>query len=120
MAKICVIEDNIPIRKLFAILLKKSGYDVSDFGDGSSALDYLKSNIPDVILMDILLPDINGTELLTSVRGLPGLGNVKVIAITGFATNNDREKYLELGFTGYLPKPINTTTFVSDIQSILS
>ncbi len=120
MAKICVIEDNIPIRKLFTTLLKKSGYEVSDFGDGSSAVEHLKSNKPDVILMDILLPDINGTELLTTVRGLPGLSNIKVIAITGFATNNDRDKYLELGFTGYLPKPINTSTFVSDIQSIIS
>lgn len=119
MTKICVIEDNIPIRKLFSTLLKKSGFEVSDFGDGSSAIDWLKSNKPDIILMDILLPDINGAELLANVRKLPGLNAVKVIAITGFASANDRDKYLELGFTGYLAKPINTSSFVSDIQSLI-
>ncbi len=119
MTKICVIEDNVPIRKLFTTLLKKSGFEVNDFGDGSSSIEWLKSNIPDIILMDILLPDINGSELLTSVRSLNGLQKVKIIAVTGFASANDRDKYLEIGFDGYLPKPINTASFVSDIQSML-
>lgn len=119
MSKICVIEDNIPIRKLFSTLLKKSGFEVADFGDGASAVDWLKANTPDIVLMDILLPDINGTELLANVRALPGKSSIKVIAITGFASSNDKEKYMEIGFNGYLPKPINTASFVSDIQSLI-
>jgi CheY-like chemotaxis protein len=116
---ICVIEDNKPVRKLFTTLLAKSGYSVFDFETGNEAIDWLKNNQPDIILSDILLPDTSGKEVLIAIRELPYGKTVPVIAITGFAHASDRQKYLDLGFDAYIPKPINTVTFVKEVQDII-
>lgn len=117
--RICVIEDSTPIRKLFCTLLRKSGYETYDFEDGISSVEWLKVNSVDIVIMDILLPDINGTELLKSVRAIAGYEKTPIIAITGFATANDKEKYLSMGFDSYMSKPVNTATFVKDVNEIL-
>lgn len=117
--KVCIIEDNTPNRKLFAMLLKKAGYEVFDFENATISLDWLKDNPVDIVLMDILLPDMNGSELLNYVKSMPNQNNVKVIAITGFSSVSDRDKFLNQGFDGYLSKPISTTTFVNDIEVFL-
>lgn len=116
---ICIIEDNNAIRKLFCTILKKSGLNTIDFPDGSSAVKWLNDNIPDAIILDILLPDSNGTELLKIIRKMP-LGNtIPIIAVTGFAKTNDKEKYLEMGFDSYFSKPINTVHFANDVNEII-
>lgn len=117
---ICVIEDNIPIRKLYVTLLKKAGFVTYDFGDGSSALNWLKSNQVNGIIMDILLPDINGNDLVKFVKELDKHKNTLVCAITGFAQENDKEKFLNDGFAHYLSKPINTATFVDDVKTMFN
>ena len=117
---ICVIEDNIPIRKLYVTLLKKSGFVTYDFGDGTSALNWLKSNNVDGIIMDILLPDINGNDLIKLVKEIELHKDTLVCAITGFAQENDKEKFMKDGFSHYLTKPINTSTFVSDIKTMFN
>lgn len=116
---VCVIEDNTPIRKLFCTLLKRSGYETVDFDNGRSALDWLNNNKPKTIVMDILLPDINGTDLIKMVKGIEINKTTPVVAVTGFAATQDREKFIELGFLGYLAKPVNTSTFVSDLETII-
>lgn len=116
---ICVIEDNMPIRKLFSTLLSKNGFQVVDFGDGATSLAWLKENMPNAILCDILLPDMNGSDILNFVRSKPDGAKVPIIAATGFAKINDREKYLEMGFDGYISKPINTATFVQEIKEYI-
>lgn len=115
---ICVIEDNVPIRKLFCTLLKRAGYETMDFDDGTSSSEWLKTNKVKAIIMDILLPDINGTELIKIVREGANKDTC-IVAITGFAASHDREKFTELGFNGYLAKPINTTTFVADVENFI-
>ncbi len=117
---ICVVEDNLPIRKLFCTLLKKSGYEVSDFGDGKTALEWLKNNRPILLLCDILLPDMNGGEIMKFVRELPYGKEVPIVAATGFAQLSDREKFLEMGFDGYISKPINTAIFVQEIVDLMN
>lgn len=116
---ICVIEDNMPIRKLFSTLLSKNGFQVVDFGDGATSLAWLKDNMPNAILCDILLPDMNGSDILNFVRSKSNGTNVPIIAATGFAKINDREKYLEMGFDGYISKPINTATFVQEVKECI-
>jgi CheY-like chemotaxis protein len=115
---ICVIEDNTPIRRLFCTILKKAGYETVDFADGFSSIDYLKESPVAGIIMDILLPDLNGTELIAMVRDLPNVGDVPIIAVTGFAQANDRERFIQLGFDSYIAKPVNTATFVSEVKTI--
>lgn len=116
---ICVVEDNVPIRKLFVTLLKKNGYECTDFGEGQSAMDWLKDNKPDLLICDILLPDMNGTDIMKFVRELPYGKEITIIAATGFAQANDRDKFLEQGFDGYISKPINTATFVQEIKDVM-
>lgn len=116
---ICIIEDNSPIRRLFCTLLKKNGYETVDFADGTSAIAWLNENQPLLILIDILLPDMNGSDILQFARALPWGKDVPMIAATGFAQPNDREKYLDLGFDSYIPKPINISEFVNDIKTII-
>jgi CheY-like chemotaxis protein len=118
--KILVIEDNLPIRKLFSTLLKKQGFEVDAFGFASESLEWVKENTPDIVLMDILLSDMNGTELIKEMKNLPHLKDSVFIAVTGFATGNDKNKFLEMGFTGYLSKPVNTKTFADDINDIIN
>lgn len=117
---VCVIEDNTPIRRLFCTILKKAGFETVDFSDGFSAVDWLKDNATSGIIMDILLPDLNGTELISMVRDLPNGEKVPIIAVTGFAQANDRERFMELGFDSYIAKPVNTATFVTEVQTIFA
>jgi len=115
---VCVIEDNIPVRKLFCTLLKKDGFDTVDFHDGNSAGKWLTDNEVSGIIMDILLPDLNGTELISIIRKIPHCKDVPIIAVTGFAQPNDREKFLELGFDSYIAKPVSTSSFVDDVKVV--
>lgn len=115
---ICVIEDNTPIRKLFCTILSKSGFATVDFSDGFSAVEWLKENACTGMIMDILLPDLNGTELISMVRDMPNGKNVPIIAVTGFAQANDKERFMELGFDSYIAKPVNTATFVNEVKKV--
>jgi two-component system cell cycle response regulator DivK len=119
MKKICVIEDNAVIRKLFVTIMRKDGYELYDFASGESALNGLPIIMPDLIVMDILLPDINGTELIAKVKAINGLANVPVIAVTGFATEQDSKKFIELGFSSYLSKPVNIPEFTAEVKKLL-
>ena len=116
MKNIVVVEDNAAIRKLFCTLLKKQDYEVTDFNNGESVLQELPNLKPDLIVLDILLPDINGTELIEKIRAIQYCADVPVIAVTGFATEQDEKKFKELGFNGYLSKPINTDVFIGEIK----
>jgi CheY-like chemotaxis protein len=117
---VCVVEDNAPIRKLFCTMLNKSGIKTVDFGNGASALSWLKINNAKGLILDILLPDANGSELLANIRNLVNHKNTPAIAVTGFAQNHDREKYMSQGFDHYISKPVNTSTFVSEVKQFLN
>lgn len=116
---LCIIEDNKPIRKLFCTLLQKSGFQVADFPDGTSGMEWLKANRPLAVITDILLPDVNGSEVLALIRTLNDGDKIPVIAVTGFAQANDRDKFIALGFDSYIPKPINTSSFVSEVTEVI-
>lgn len=115
---VCVVEDNVPIRKLECTLLKRAGNTVNDFGDGASALAWIKTNKPDLMIVDILLPDTNGTEIMKEVKSMPDRRDFPIVAATGFAQLNDKEKYLEAGFDAYIAKPLDIANFISEINKI--
>ncbi len=120
MDTICIIEDNKPIRKLFGTLLKKAGFETFEFADGQTAIEWISSNnMPSAFILDILLPDQSGVDILNLIRQKPNGISIPIVAVTGFATSNDRQKYLDLGFDHYIPKPINTSTFVSEVMDII-
>lgn len=119
-APIAVIEDNIPIRKLFCTILNKAGFKTLEYSDANSAVDGLKKNEVSTILLDILLPDKNGTDLIEDLRNNSTLKDIPIIAVTGFAQSSDQHKFMKLGFDGFIPKPINTVSFVQEIKDIRS
>ncbi len=116
---VCIIEDNAAIRKLFNIILKKNGYTTVEFEEGTPAIAWLRENLPVVVLCDDILPDINGRDIIKVVRQFLHGDKLCVIAVTGYALVADRERYIALGFDGYIPKPINTSTFVEEIRSVI-
>lgn len=117
---VCVIEDNLPIRKLFTTLLKKNGFNVIDFDNAKPGIDWLKNNKPDIILLDILLPELSGLDAIKIIREMQGFENLPVVAVTGFAGEVDQEKYLNAGFSYYITKPVNVSTFASDIRNYIN
>lgn len=115
---IAIVEDNSPIRKLFSTLLKKSGFEILEFENGETALKGLKENDVSTIILDILLPDVNGSDIIEDIRQIPKCKDIPIVAVTGFAQATDKEKYLKLGFDAYIAKPINTKTFSEEINEI--
>jgi two-component system cell cycle response regulator DivK len=116
---VCVVEDNLPIRKLFSTLLKKSGFVVNDFENPNEAINWLRNNSASIILLDILLPGINGYDAIKIIREIPGYENIPVIAITGLAAETDKNKLLNSGFNHYMTKPVNISTFAEEVKNCL-
>jgi len=103
--KIAVVEDN-PDNRLLVQALLEDLYEVSEFETGQDAVDGLLEDEPDLVLLDISLPEMDGTEVLAWIREQRSLRDVPVIALTAHAMAGDREKYLSAGFNDYVTKPI--------------
>lgn len=103
--KIAVVEDNMDNRLLVQAILDDE-YDISEYESGTEAVDGLADDIPELILLDISLPGMDGTEVLEWIRSQEPLKELPVIALTAHAMSGDRDKYLEMGFDDYVTKPI--------------
>ncbi len=103
--KIAVVEDNIDNRLLVQAILEDR-YEISEYENGMEVVDGLADDVPDLVLLDISLPGMDGTEVLEWVRSQEQLSSLPVIALTAHAMSGDREKYLEMGFDEYVTKPI--------------
>lgn len=116
---ICLIEDNTAVNKLFTLILKKEGYEVVPFLDGNSFIEWAKLNTAALIVMDIILPDINGVDLLRSVRQIESYANVPVIAATGMASEANRQNLIHSGFNDVIAKPLDKNDFLRIIEEYL-
>ena len=103
--KIAVVEDNPDNRMLVQALLEDT-YEISEYETGVEAINGLGDDIPDLILLDISLPEMDGTEVLAWIRDQDALKDVPVIALTAHAMAGDREKFIASGFNDYVTKPI--------------
>ena len=119
-AQILIIEDNPTNMALMAYLLEAFGYAVRSAGDGEAGWQAARSEPPDLILCDVHLPGRDGFEVLGLLKADPALRPIPVLAVTALAMLGDREKMLEAGFDGYLGKPIEPATFVSQIEAFLA
>ena len=104
-AKVAVVEDNPDNRMLVQALLEDR-FEISEYETGMEAVAGLPGNVPDLILLDISLPEMDGTEVLAWIRGQDGLKHLPVIALTAHAMAGDRDKFLAAGFNDYVTKPI--------------
>jgi two-component system cell cycle response regulator DivK len=116
--KILLIEDNEQNRYLTTFLLEKSGYSVVPAANGPTGIELGSSFQPKGILLDIQLPGMDGYEVARALRRNPSLNDVPIIAVTSYAMAGDREKAIAAGCDGYIEKPIDPETFVSEIEKL--
>ena len=119
MSKILIVEDNEKNMYLISYILKKKGYEIIGATTGEEGVELAIKEKPDLIIMDIQLPGIDGLETTKRIRASGTNGNIPIIAITSYAMTGDREKALEAGCTGYIEKPINPDTVMSEIEKYL-
>jgi two-component system cell cycle response regulator DivK len=118
--KILHIEDNFDNRLLVRRLLESDGFKVIEAENASQAHAALKASVPDLILMDINMPDIDGYTLTTEIKSDAELKNVPVVAITANVMRGDREKVFRAGCNGYIEKPIDVDRFLDQVASFLA
>ena len=116
---ILYVEDNSDNRMLIRRVLKAEGYTVHEASSADAALDMLQAMRPDLILMDINMPDMDGYTLTAHIRALPHLGLVPIVAVTANVMRGDRERSLEAGCDGYIQKPIDIDTLTQQIERFL-
>jgi len=117
--KILIVEDNELNMKLFNDLLQAHGYDTLQTKDGREALKLAQDNRPDLILMDIQLPEISGLDITKMIKADDDLKETPVIAVTAFAMKGDEEKIREGGCDGYIAKPISVPNFLETVAKFL-
>ena len=119
MKRILVVEDNEDNLYLIRFILKKGGFEVIEARDGAEGVELAINKKPNLILMDIQLPDINGIEVTRRIRASEANGDIPIIVLTSYAMTGDREKALAAGCTAYIEKPINTETIMAEIKKYI-
>ena len=114
--QVLVVEDNERNMKLFRDVLQASGYRTLEATTGERAVELVLEHRPDLVLMDIQLPDIDGIEALDRLRADERTASVPVLALTAQAMDGDRERFLAAGFDGYLSKPVDIADFVATVK----
>ncbi len=117
---VLVVEDNELNMKLFHDLLEAHGYNILQTKDGMDALRIAREHTPDLILMDIQLPEVSGLEVTKWIKEDEDLKSIPVIAVTAFAMKGDEEKIREGGCEAYIAKPISVTNFLETVRKFLT
>jgi two-component system cell cycle response regulator DivK len=118
-AKILYIEDNVESRTLVKRVLEVEGYVMLEADDGIDGLRAVREETPDLILIDINLPEIDGYEITTRLRQMEDLNNIPIVALTANVLKGDRERSLDAGCDGYIQKPIDVDLLPAQIAAFL-
>ncbi|MFO0945146.1 MAG: response regulator [Planctomycetota bacterium] len=118
-ARILLIEDNPQNRYLARFLLEQRGHEIHQADTGPLGLEMAASVRPDLILLDIQLPGMDGHAVARQLKSDPFLRSIPIVAVTSYAMVGDREKCLEAGAEGYIEKPINPDSFVAEVERFL-
>lgn len=116
---VLIVEDNELNMKLFHDLLEAHGYDTLATDDGLTALDLVRRHRPDLVLMDIQLPEVSGLEVTRWLKDDPDLSTIPVVAVTAFAMKGDEEKIRSGGCDDYIAKPISVQRFIAVVRKYL-
>jgi two-component system cell cycle response regulator DivK len=114
--RILVVEDNETNMKLFRDVLLATGYRTLEATTGGQAVELAAEHAPDLVLMDIQLPDFDGVEALRRLRADERTASISVLALTAQAMYGDNERFLAAGFDGYISKPVNLVEFVGTVR----
>lgn len=117
--KVLIVEDNQDNRELVVKVLKRSGYITVEAEDGEQAIEKAMSDKPDLILLDISLPKLDGYEVAARLKGMEEFQEIPIVAFTAHAMKGDREKVIVAGFEGYISKPVNIRELPEQIRSFI-
>jgi CheY-like chemotaxis protein len=116
---VLLVDDDADNRNLFTLVMGHYNHKLTVMEDAESALEFLRTNAPDVIVMDIFLPNLDGYQALQQIRKTALAPNTRVVATTAYYTADTQKEVLAWGFAGYLPKPINPVKLVTYLEQIL-
>jgi len=120
MKTVLIAEDNAINRELLRELLEIRGYTVAEACNGQEALAMVEQAPPDILLLDIGMPLLDGFAVVRKLRENPRFASLPVVAVTAYAMQGDREKIMDSGFDGYLSKPVNSGTLVQELDRLLA
>lgn len=118
--RILVVEDNDMNMQLVEFLLEEGGYDIVKATSGEEALAMTRDAAPDLILMDIHLPGMDGLSVVRAMKSEPRTARVPILALTAHAMRGDKDRFLDAGCDGYISKPIDVKTFIASIRQYLA
>ncbi len=119
-ARILVIEDNLDNYDLVRFLLEQEGYSVLGAYDGRQGLEMARELLPDMVLLDLSLPEISGWELAAQLKADPATAAITILAITGHTLPGDRQRALDAGCDGYISKPLDIPEFLQTVAAHLA
>jgi two-component system cell cycle response regulator len=117
---VLIVEDNPANQLLVSAVLEREGYRIELAASAVGARAVLDRSLPDLILMDVQLPGVDGLTFTRELKADPATAGIPVVALTALAMSGDRERALEAGCAGYISKPINTRTFAADVRGYLA
>jgi two-component system, cell cycle response regulator DivK len=116
---VLIVEDNERNAKLVRDVLGHAGYRTLEAGDGEAGVALAREHRPDLVLMDVQLPGIDGVEALARLRADPATAAIRVVALTAFAMQADRDRFLAAGFDGYVEKPIDVRALAGRVAELI-
>lgn len=119
MEKVLIVDDNRASRDLIRAILKSVRCDIIEATDGQEGLDLMQQERPDLALLDIDMPGLDGLTVVKKIRDDTSLADLPVVAVTAFAMEGDREKGMSAGFTAYLTKPVRAAILRQQVQQLL-
>jgi two-component system, cell cycle response regulator DivK len=119
-ATVLVVEDTPANMKLVSMLLRREGYAVLQAENGNDAVALARSRLPDLILMDIQIPGLDGITATRQLKADPATRDLRIVALTAFAMKGDREKMIAAGCDGYIVKPIQYQSFIDEVRRLLA
>ena len=119
MKRILVADDDAANRLLVREVLSPLNHEIVEAGDGREALEKIREDLPDLVLLDIQMPKLDGFAVLKEIRKDSRLAAIRVIALTALAMPGDRGKTLEAGFDGHMPKPISPLALREEVKKLL-
>ena len=116
---VLIVDDNEKNMKLARDVLRLAGFETVEATSGGESIEVAARELPDVILMDIRLPDMDGTDAARAIKAHPATAAIPIVALTSLAMKGDREQLLAAGFDGYLEKPISVSEFPEQVRSFV-
>lgn len=120
MAKIVIADDDVDIRELVVFKLRHAGHEVIPAGDGAAALEACRTHTPDLVILDVMMPGINGLDVASQIRADAALARIPIILLTARAQDEDIQQGMDAGATDYIVKPFSPRELASRVNDVLA